>query len=156
MHVSIATCLPWWRYLVILKTRSNRAQRSTLTPSGGIMPVEANINSMILHTTTKLSKRLNKDTKYPWNENRKNSVIMLCTYFVWIGVSGLSDFGCEITCHNYGSDCEFTLTLDVQVFQTIICNFKASSIWLIAKVGKVVNISNIFTQIRLGKTYLEA
>ena len=67
----MATELSLKRYLVILKTRSNLAQRSTLTPRGGMMPVEANINSMILHTTTKLSKRLNKDTKYPCNEKKQ-------------------------------------------------------------------------------------
>lgn len=50
-------------HLVALKTRKRRAHLSTLTPSGGITSVRINITSIILHSTTKLSNRLNNETK---------------------------------------------------------------------------------------------
>lgn len=50
-------------YLVALNTLSNLAQRNTLTPNGGITFVKIKMASTILNNTTKLSKRLNKDTK---------------------------------------------------------------------------------------------
>lgn len=53
-------------YLVALNTLSNLAQRNTLTPNGGITFVNIKMASTILNNTTKLSKRLNKDTKQPW------------------------------------------------------------------------------------------
>lgn len=54
-------------YLVTLNTRSSRTQRRTEIPSGGIMWVWQSTISIILPNTTKQSKRLNNDTKYPWN-----------------------------------------------------------------------------------------
>ena len=55
-----------WTYLVALNTRKSLAQRNTLTPRGGMTFVRINITSTILHSTTKQSKKLNKETKYPW------------------------------------------------------------------------------------------
>lgn len=54
-------------YLVTLNTRRSRTQRRTEIPSGGIMWVWQSTISIILPNTTKQSKRLNNDTKYPWN-----------------------------------------------------------------------------------------
>ncbi len=96
-----------------LKTRNNLAQRNTLTPSGGMTPVAVKMASTILHITTKQSKRLKRDTKYPWkprlyilrnisnvnntmknklatsaNRNRQNSSdvtkLLLLVYFIFI------------------------------------------------------------------------
>lgn len=53
-------------YLVTLNTLRRRTQRSTEIPNGGIMCVWNRIISPILPMTTKQSKRLNNDTKYPW------------------------------------------------------------------------------------------
>lgn len=50
-------------YLVTLKTRNNLTHRKTDTPSGGISSLLVNNISVILPTTTKQSKRLNRDTK---------------------------------------------------------------------------------------------
>lgn len=50
-----------------LNTRSNLAHLSTDTPNGGNTSVHIRITSVILNSTTKLSNRLNSDTKYPWN-----------------------------------------------------------------------------------------
>lgn len=52
-------------YLVALNTRKSLAHLSTETPSGGMTPVCINITSIMLHNTTKLSKRLKSETKYP-------------------------------------------------------------------------------------------
>lgn len=52
-------------YRVALKTRSNRAHLKTLTPKGGRTLAYMRMTSMILKRTTRLSKRLNNDTKYP-------------------------------------------------------------------------------------------
>ena len=48
-----------------LNTRSNLAHLSTLTPKGGKTLAYMRMTSMILKRTTKLSKRLKSDTKYP-------------------------------------------------------------------------------------------
>lgn len=60
-----AGCRRKWKlsYLVTLKTRSNRTQRNTDIPRGGITFVRVNIISVILPITTKQSKRLNRETK---------------------------------------------------------------------------------------------
>lgn len=50
-------------YLVTLNTLSKRTQRSTETPSGGIISVLVKIISPMLPITTKQSKRLNNETK---------------------------------------------------------------------------------------------
>jgi hypothetical protein len=52
-------------YLVTLKTLSNRTQRKTDTPNGGIQCVLVKTISEMLPITTKQSKRLNNETKYP-------------------------------------------------------------------------------------------
>lgn len=52
-------------YRVALKTRSNRAHLKTLTPRGGRTLAYMRMTSMMLKRTTRLSKRLNNDTKYP-------------------------------------------------------------------------------------------
>jgi len=52
-------------YLVTLKTLSSRTQRNTDTPSGNINCVRVKIVSVILPMTTKQSKRLKSETKYP-------------------------------------------------------------------------------------------
>lgn len=54
------------QYLVTLNTRNNRTQRSTDIPNGGIKLFLVNTISKMLPKTTKQSKRLNNDTKYPW------------------------------------------------------------------------------------------
>lgn len=53
-------------YFVTLKTLKRRTHRSTEIPSGGMMFVWNRTISPILPITTKQSKRLNSDTKYPW------------------------------------------------------------------------------------------
>ena len=50
-------------YFVTLNTLSNRTQRRTETPSGGITCVFVRIISVIEPITTKQSKRLNSETK---------------------------------------------------------------------------------------------
>jgi hypothetical protein len=53
------------QYLVTLKTRKRRTQRNTEIPSGGITFVFVKTISIMLPKTTKQSKRLNNETKYP-------------------------------------------------------------------------------------------
>lgn len=55
--------LPWFTYLVTLKTLSNLTQRNTEIPRGGITSVFVSTISLIDPITTKQSKRLNSDTK---------------------------------------------------------------------------------------------
>lgn len=52
-------------YLVTLKTRNNLTQRNTDIPNGGITLVCVKTISVMLPITTKQSKRLKRDTKYP-------------------------------------------------------------------------------------------
>ena len=49
---------------VNLKILSSQTHRSTLMPSGFIKPMDTSSISIILHTMTRQSKRLKKETKY--------------------------------------------------------------------------------------------
>lgn len=53
-------------HLVTLNIRNSRTHRSTDTPSGSIHSFLVRMISMIEPMTTKQSKRLKSETKYPW------------------------------------------------------------------------------------------
>lgn len=57
--------------LVILKIRSKRTQRNTEMPRGDMILVSTRMVSRIPPHTTKLSKRLNSETKYACGEQRE-------------------------------------------------------------------------------------
>ena len=53
-------------YLVTLNVLSRRTHLNTERPRGGMTPLFVKISSRILLITTKQSKRLKSETKYPW------------------------------------------------------------------------------------------
>lgn len=65
-----------FHYLVTLKTLRSRTQRNTDTPSGNIIFVRVKIVSVILPMTTKQSKRLKSETKYPWKRHHSVNVFI--------------------------------------------------------------------------------
>lgn len=73
-------------YLVTLNVLSKRIHRKTDSPSGGIILFFVRISSAILLITTKKSKRLKSDTKYPCEKVCIDISIVILFYLAFLHI----------------------------------------------------------------------